>query len=83
MDKPTRTIYDTLISFRDVWSRTNYPDFMGYFFSEIPTDSPQYDDEYHLNRWIQFRDTPLKFFCDVDMENRRILCDLIENKVIE
>lgn len=89
MDNPPQTIspmcmdiYVMLLAFRNVWSRINYDNFMEYFFSDIPTDDLRYEDDYHLNKWSQFSDTPLKFFCEIDTEKRQILCGLIEKNVI-
>tara|TARA_B100000745_G_C20112631_1_gene380811 strand:+ start:364 stop:630 length:267 start_codon:yes stop_codon:yes gene_type:complete len=71
-------ILEILLAFRDGWSRTNYPDFMALFFPDVEIDSVRYTDEYHMNRWEQFRDSPMIFFSHVDGEMRRKVCRLIE-----
>ena len=49
---------------RFVRSRTNANEFMAWFFPNSPFD------EYHMNKWLQFRDDPLGFWCHSDSKIR-------------
>ena len=71
-------ILEILLAFRDGWSKTNYPEFMAHFFPDVEINSVRYTDSYHRHRWEQFRDSPLIFFSEMDMEMRRKICRLIE-----
>lgn len=45
---------------RFISSRTNANDFMEWFFPNKPFD------DYHMNKWVQFRDNPIAFWCHSD-----------------
>ncbi len=71
-------LLEILLAFRDGWCKTNYHEFMAHFFPDVEIDSVRYTDSYHKHRWEQFRDSPMIFFSEVDMEMRRKVCRLIE-----
>ncbi len=62
---------EVFIALRWIRNRVNYNEFMRIMFPDTPKD--RFMDDYHLNKWMIFRDDLLAFWCESDLQRREML----------
>ena len=60
---------------RNIRSRVNANEFMTHFCPDKPFD------DYHMRRWEMFRDDPVAFWCNSDLDQQRLLEQLVIEKL--
>ena len=66
---------EMFIALRWIRNRVNYNEIMRIMFPETPKD--RFTDDYHMNKWLLFRDDPLGFWCGSDLDRREMLEQMI------